>query len=466
MPTFTPSLLAEWTGGHWGHEPRVALTGFTVDTRTITAGQVFVALRTERRDGHDFLDTARAAGAGAALVSRLNPAVDLPQLVVADPLVAFQAIARAHRRLFTGPVIGISGSCGKTSTKDLLALLLGGPGAGVLATEGNLNNHLGVPLTLTRLDPAEHRFAVVEAGISGPGEMDVLAGMIEPDISITTLIGPAHLLELGGLEGVAREKSRLGAAVRPAGMAVFPGQCAAFSAFRDLSVPRMVLEPAEVIRPEQPPRDVVYYTTTQRDDSTAVALAYGLPPPLTFTFRKVSQGMAQNAALAICAALWLGVSAKQIQERLQAWGAARWRGEIIRSGERLYYVDCYNANPASMRDALQNFDSIAPASRPRLYLLGCMEELGIGAAAFHFETGAALRLRSGDRAVVVGGEAASYRDGLFSAGAAAAQVELCSDAASLAPLVSSWDGSVFVKGSRKYQLEKALGCLVDASHTH
>ena len=213
MPEFPPSLLAAWTGGRWTAQPVSSLSGFTIDTRQLRSGQVFVALKTGKRDGHDFLATAEMSGASAAIVSTPAEGLRLPQLVVADPLKAFHAIAREHRRLFKGPVIGISGSAGKTSTKNLLALLLGGAEAGVLATEGNLNNHLGVPLTLTRLDPSAHHFAVVEAGISAPREMAPLAAMIEPDIAIVTLVAPAHTAELGGLGGVAAEKAVLPAAV-------------------------------------------------------------------------------------------------------------------------------------------------------------------------------------------------------------------------------------------------------------
>src|SRR5690606_7199360 len=159
----------------------------------------------------------------------------------------------AHRRAFRAPVVGVTGSAGKTSTKNLLALLLGGAAGEVLATEGNLNNHLGVPLTLTRLDPARHRFAVIEAGISEPGEMAPLAALTEPDVALTTLVGPAHTAALGGLEDVAREKAVLPAATRPSGLALFPRDCLQFAAFRDLSVRTITVEPAEVLRPAEPP---------------------------------------------------------------------------------------------------------------------------------------------------------------------------------------------------------------------
>ena len=478
MPTFTPESLAHWTGGHWTAQPRSSLSGFAVDTRQIHAGQVFVALKTAQRDGHDFLREAQHAHAGAALVSAPNPAVSLPQLVVADPLTAFQAIAREHRRLFRGRVVGISGSAGKTSTKDLLALLLGGASSGVfaagekisrmadashtrftgdvLATEGNLNNHLGVPLTLTRLDPARHAVAVIEAGISGPGEMKTLAEMIAPDVSLITLIAPAHTEELGGIDGVAREKAVLPAATRPSGVAIFARPTADFAAFRDLGVRTMVVERAEVIRPAEPPKDKVFFAITHRGEETAIALAYGPPPPLVFTARRVSDGMAQNAALAICAALWLGVSRELIQARLATWQPAKLRGEIRRSDGRLLYLDCYNANPASMADALATFEAVAPAAGPRLYLIGCMEELGADAAQYHRALGKSLRLREGDQVFVLGTHAHDIRAGVLERGDFARQVQLVDTLEPMAAAFAEWRGPVFVKGSRRYQLEKIL----------
>ncbi|MCX6954974.1 MAG: UDP-N-acetylmuramoyl-tripeptide--D-alanyl-D-alanine ligase [Verrucomicrobia bacterium] len=456
MPVFSPVTLAQWTGGTWSALPAAPLTGFTIDTRTARAGQVFVAIRSGQRDGHEFLAAAQAAGAGAALVATADPALALPQLVVADPLAAFQAIAREHRRTFRGPVIGISGSAGKTSTKNLLALLLGGEGGGVLATEGNLNNHLGVPLTLTRLDPDAHRFAVVEAGISAPGEMRPLADMIEPDVSLITLVAPAHTLELGGLEGVAREKAVLPAATRAAGVAIFPKQAAEFAAFHELGVRTMVVERAEVIRPAEPPKDKVYFAITQRGDSTAVALAYGPPPPLVFTFRRVTDGMAQNAALAICAALWLGVRRETIQARLADWQPAKLRGEIRRDDGRLLYLDCYNANPASMADALATFVAIAPEAEPRLYIIGCMEELGPDAPAHHRQLGRSLPMRDCDRLYVVGTHASAVCAGVLDQDDFTRQIEMTSSLQPIADGLAGWRGSVFIKGSRRYQLEKVL----------
>lgn len=455
MPDFPAQRLAQWTGGRWTAQPASRLIGFAVDSRQLRPGQMFVALKTEKRDGHDFLAAAQANGASAALVAKADPAVPLPQLVVADPLAAFQAIAREHRRAFVGKVIGISGSAGKTSTKDLLALLLGGGAAHVLATEGNLNNHLGVPLTLTRLD-ATHRFAVIEAGIGAPGEMKPLAEMIEPDVSIITLVAPAHVAELGSIEGVAREKAVLPAATRASGVAIFPKQTAEFTAFRELGVRTLVIERAEVVRPAAPPHDKVFFAVSHRGGETAVSLAYGAPPPMTFTFRRVSDGMAQNAVLAICAALGLGVAREVIQARLAAWQPAKLRGEIRREDGRLLYLDCYNANPASMHDALAAFVDIAPANAPRLYVLGGMEELGRDAAPLHRALGRALALRDEDRVFALGPHASEVQAGAAERGDAAGQIAVVTSLEPVMAAFAEWRGSVFVKGSRRYQLEKIL----------
>ena len=466
MPAFTADQLARWTGGRWQGEPRAPLTGFHFDSRLVAPGEVFVALRTPARDGHAFIGAAAAAGAGAALVREANPAFVLPQLVVADPLAAWHAIAREHRRAFPGTVIGISGSAGKTSTKDLLALLLGGAASGVAATEGNLNNHLGVPLTLTRLDPVRHRYAVVEAGINAPGDMDPLAAMIEPDVAIITLIGPAHIEALGSLEGVAREKSRLPAATRADGFALFTRETASYAPFSALRARKLVLERADVVRPAEPPPDRAYYAVTQRGGETAVAIAVGPPPPLAFTMPRVSDGMAQNAALAICAAWRLGVPRDVLQSRLSSWHAGALRGEVRRTGDRLLYIDCYNANPASMADALAAFQGIAPASAARLYILGGMEELGPEAPSHHRALGRLLELRPADRVLVTGPFSGEVLAGLREAGAGPGQMEEIPEASAAGSVLAAWRGAVFVKGSRRYRLEGALAAAGEEVTVH
>ena len=466
MPVFAPVSLANWTGGRWTAQPGAELTGFTMDTRQLRPGQVFVAIKTDKRDGHDFLPAAQAAGASAAIVALPDPALKLPQLVVADPLAAFQAIAREHRRLFRGPVVGISGSAGKTSTKELLALLLGGEAGGVLATAGNLNNHLGVPLTLTRLDPATHKFAVIEAGISAPGDMKPLATMIEPDLAVITLVAAAHTAELGGLEGVAREKAILPASIRPQGMAIFPKQCTQYAPFRDMFVNQLVLERSAVLRPVTAPRHTVQFNVLQRPTETVIVIAYGPPPPAMFKLRRITDGMAQNAALALTAALHLGVAPAVLQERLAGWTAPALRGEIREDAGRLLYLDCYNANPASMADALATFHAIAPAAEPRLYVIGCMEELGAEAAAYHRALGRILEIRDCDKLLAIGTLANEVCAGVLEQGDFRRQIQVASSLETIAAAVAEWRGAVFVKGSRRYQLERALGNAVAQEAAH
>ena len=171
---------------------------------------------------------------------------------------------------------------------------------------------------------------------------------------------------------------------------------------------------------------------------------------------RVSEGMAQNAALAICAAWRMGVPREELQARLSRWRPGALRGEVRRSGERLLYVDCYNANPASMADALAAFQGVAPAAEPRLYVLGGMEELGAEAPRHHRALGRSLVLRPADRVLVTGPFSSEVLAGLREAGAIAGQASEIPEAAAAGPVVAGWRGAVFVKGSRRYRLEGAL----------
>lgn len=457
MPTFAPETLSAWTGGRWSGRPAAGLSGFSVDSRRLSAGQVFVALRTDKRDGHDFLGAALEAGAAAAMVARANPGVDLPQLVVRDPLEALQAVAREHRKTFHGIVASITGSAGKTSTKELLAALLGGEAGGVLATEANLNNQIGVALTLTRIDPAVHSFAVLEAGISVPGEMRALAGMIDPDLVIITLVGPAHLAGLGGLDDVAREKAALAGSLGVKGLCIFPSSCEGYPAFRFIGASRsLVVEP--VFREDdcEAYEGRARFLVAQSAASTRVTVAVGPPPPVVVMLPRVTDGMAQNAALAVCAAIHLGIPRESIPGRLQSWRPPHLRGEWTVSEGRRLYLDCYNANPASMADALATFSAVAPRSEPRLFVIGSMEELGVEAVRYHVEVGRSLALRQGDRLVAIGGQAGAVRQGAIEAGADPVQVEVAESIDPLAPGLAAFRGSVFVKGSRRHGLERAF----------
>lgn len=465
MPLFDPKTLAADCGGVWHGFPLVPPTGFGMDTRTLAGGEVFVALTTGRRDGHDFLAEAAARGASAALVSRRVSGSPLPQMVVPDTLAALHALARAHRSRFTRPVVAVTGSAGKTSTKDLLAVLLSSR-HDVLATQGNLNNHIGVPLTLLRLDPARHRAAVIEAGISGPGEMDVIGALIRPDLAIITMVGPAHLDGLGSITGVAVEKARLAAHLREGGVAVFPASCCVHEAFRSIPAPMLVATPTGFDLGALPARArAVPFVVQHSAEGTQLCLTWEGAVE-EFDFRRVSAGMAGNAALALAAALRLGIPADKLRKRITAWRPAALRGEVIRQGGSIFYLDCYNANPASMLDALETFTALAPAGEPRLFVVGCMEELGAESAALHRGTGERWPVRAGDRLIVFGTQADDLAAGVH-ARHAGADIMVNPERAVAADALRRFRGAVFLKGSRRYALETLLeGGLAAHAHTH
>jgi UDP-N-acetylmuramoyl-tripeptide--D-alanyl-D-alanine ligase len=455
MPLYNPADLAAWTGGAWhGPVPGPAMGPLVADTRRLHPGEVFVALRTAKRDGHDFLETAGAAGAGAALVAQVDENIKLPQLLVADPAAAWRMVAAAHRKNFPGPIVGVTGSAGKTSTKELLRGLLG---PAVHATQANENNLLGVPLTLCGLDPVAHRFGVIEAGISERGEMAELAKMIQPDIAVITVVAAAHLEKLGSIEGVAHEKARLAQAVRPGGWVVMPASCLEYYVFRRLPVQAAVVAPADGPAPVGPSARLFLYRTKfdantgwrlEVFETGGEAQAWTLPLAMT-------PGLAANAALAVVTAHLLGVADEAVQAALSAWQPAPLRGEWLRHGDNIFLADCYNANPASLADALAGFALRAPTELPRLYVLGSMAELGPNAPALHRMALAGLRLRAQDRALLLGPCAEDYRAALLATGHAAGQIGIGSLEVAEAE-VANFSGAVFLKGSRAYALEQLL----------
>lgn len=457
MPAFLPESLARQTGGRWTGPRPGPLWGFCADTRRLQPGQAFVALQTDRRDGHDYLPQAAQAGASAALVARWAPPAELPQLVVPDPLAALQAAAAAHRDTFPGPVIGVTGSAGKTSTRAMLALLLGGDEV-VGQTPANENNTLGLPLALLSLDPQRHRAAVLEAGISRPGEMEILARTLRPDAALVTLIAEAHLEGLGSLEGVAREKAVLLRHTRPAGFVVFPAACLSWDDFYNLDIEALILQPEDAPPPATlPPRGrlVNCAWVSLPGGGWRLRLTGAGGEESSFELPDCSPGLAANAALALIAALRLGQRADELRDRLGRWQPLALRGRVLRDGGREYYVDCYNSNPASLRDTLAAFARRYPEP-PRRYILGGMEELGERAESLHRQAGARLRLGPGDRVLLFGGQAAAFREGAMEAGQDGQAIELAAEPAEAVRWLENFQGPVLLKGSRAYRLETIL----------
>lgn len=449
MSKFQPTHLADTTQGSWHGKKPGRIEGFHFDTRRIQAGLCFVALKSESRDGHDFVQHALDAGASCAITKR-KVDCELPQLVVADPLTAMAAIASDVRSAFKKPVVAITGSCGKTSTKEMLRILLGENTTH--ATAGNWNNRIGVPMTLFDLEPGQHNFAVIEAGINQPGEMALLGEMIRADLTILTNIGPAHLELLGSLEGIAEEKSKLADFAKADSPIILPAAALKYPAFSKWARRCIAVSfDDELASPEW--REPVNCRIQTTGDASIIELG-----GQSYELRSSSSGIAQNAALAIVAAQNLGIAPDLIAERIRQWAPESTRGRIVSQGDAYYYIDCYNANPASMIDAIQAFGKSAPAELPRCYVIGAMNELGPAALDFHRSVGEKLTLRPQDRAIFVGPVemTEAYRAGLKQGGFTPEQIICVENSDEAQSTIADFRGALFLKGSRSYQLESLL----------
>lgn len=462
MSKLTTQQLEEWTGGQWlGLDYlKESISGFCYDTRGLKRGEIFVALVTEANDGHNYLIDALNKGASMAIVQTPNFNVELPQLCVADSLSAWQRIATHYRKLFKGPVVGVTGSCGKTSTKDLLKILLGE--YQTLATKVNLNNTLGVPYTITQVDADKHNFAVIEAGMNVPGEMSTISQIIQPDVAVITLVAPCHLAGIGDIEGIAREKALLAQAVHREGRVFFPYSCLQYEVFQRFHVPVTVVVPPNVKMEKHFPEDECYCLTHEAIDAetSRIKLANENGVVHEFTFPSTNQGMISNAALAILTALHLGVDDAMIQERLLQWRPSFKRGQIFVHGNQYYYSDCYNANPVSMINAIEHFQVVAPKDKEHVYVLGCMGELAKDSAQLHYETGYKIRVRPQDQVIIVRNEvieqAEVLRRGLIDGGNSEDQIIVCLDRQEALRYTQFFDGAIFLKGSKAVKLWELL----------
>lgn len=455
MTRFDPQDIALWSNGVWQkNELPEAITGFCFDARQLKSGECFVALSGGARDGHEFTAQAIELGAGALLVEHPQ-SVSLPQLVVNDSLVAMGAIGAGVRQRFDGPVVGVTGSCGKTSTKEMLRVLLGE--SRTHATAGNWNNRIGVAMTLFGLDSEQHDFAVIEAGINQPGEMAELGTMIEPDLSVVTNIASAHLELLGSLEQVAAEKAELVLRSRASAPVVLPNTVFQHAPFAACAGRALVLAAeGEQVSPE-PKRVVRYCLDVSGGGYSTLHLSDGATVE-RFQIASPSEGICANAALAIIAARELGVADAVIRERIALWLPSSNRGRIATQGAQTFYIDCYNANPASMRDALTAFRRATSPELARCYVLGAMNELGADSVALHREVGRQLRLRSIDRVLFVGSDTLTqaYTEGAIEVGVEHAQLNYFTDVEQMKSVVADFAGALFLKGSHSYGLEKLL----------
>ncbi len=412
LPRFTRYELASAGGGRWIGTPPADVLGVSTDTRQLTAGACFVALQGERFDAHDFLADARAKGATCAVVNeswvakqapspqpspppgeRENQALPplavndrsgppqpggdihgtqaLPLLAVRDTVAALGMLARFHRRRFAIPVVGVTGSNGKTTTREMLGLILRTRGP-ALKTEGNLNNEVGVPLTVLGLSP-EHQRAVVEMGMNHAGEIARLAAIAEPQVGIVTMAGPGHVEYFGSVDGVADAKAELYFALPPGGIAVANADDARM--LRRAQDAGRALITFAVGRGRK--GDVVVLDVLEHGEG-GLRFTLGLgQKEVEIRLPLVGVHNAANAAAAAAAAMALGFSDREIAQGLREVRPVGRRLRVDKLAPGVTLVDdCYNANPASMTAALHTLAALAAAGGRAVAVLGDMLELG------------------------------------------------------------------------------------------
>jgi UDP-N-acetylmuramoyl-tripeptide--D-alanyl-D-alanine ligase len=421
------------------------LAGVSTDTRRIAPGDVFVALRGEQFDAHDFLAAAKAAGAAAFVVSDAEKAVGLgvPTYVVPDTLVALGQLATAWRRAWGRSVIAVAGSNGKTSTKELLKAALGETFV-VHATAGNLNNLIGVPLTLLAI-PSDAEIAVVELGTNTPGEVATLRAMVRPDVAVLTSIGEEHLEGLGNLEGVLREEAEVFHQVTLAIVPAAHPEVLPFAQQRAAAVVTAGLTNADVV------------PTTWGLDAEG-------RPWLEFEGVRVALPLrgahqAANAMLALAAARACGVPIESAARGVAAMPVPSMRGVWDTIGRATLINDAYNANPASMRAAIELLAHVGEGKQ-RVAVLGSMRELGAQSEEQHREVARAALRSPASLIAAVGDFAAAFAVVAPGDPRVVSAADLDALWPQLAPRLAP-DAVVLLKASRGMRLERFVPVFTD-----
>jgi UDP-N-acetylmuramoyl-tripeptide--D-alanyl-D-alanine ligase len=445
--------LARSGGGRLVGEDR-AFTVVSIDSRTLEAGALFAALRGERFDGHEYAQEAAARGACALLVEHPLE-IKLPQVIVPDTLRALAACAREHRRRFRGPVIAVTGSNGKTTTKEMLGAIMSRSGP-CLMTRGNLNNHIGVPLTLLGLR-SEHRSAVIEMGANHPGEIAHLASIAEPGIGLVTNAGAAHLEGFGSVDNVASGKGELFAGLPPTGVAVINADDRYAPLWRSMAGGRRVSTFGVDADAEFTARHV---TATMEKDGPR--LVFDLVAPAGS--ERVQLALAgihnlRNALGAAAAAIAAGIALTDVAAGLAAVKPVKGRFEFRPAvNGSLLVDDSYNANPGSLKaglDAFRAFDG------KRWLVLGDMMELGADTDELHAEIGRYAK-ESGIERLLGFGPKAKFAVNAFGSGGdwfETIDALIAEARRSVAPNVA-----VLVKGSRANRLERLTAALAPGTN--
>ena len=422
----------------------VSISSVVIDSRLVTLGSLFVALRGEHVDGHKYISAAANNGAVAALVNM--PDDRLPFVEVNDSYAAIGAIARENRSRFDGAVVALTGSSGKTSTKEILAALLATRGS-VLATEGNYNNELGVPLTLLRVN-ARHDYAVVEMGAAKAGDIRYLCDFARPDIAILTNAQPAHIQGFGSLDGVANTKGEIFESLPSEGLAVINADDPYCSRWQEMAAHcRQVTFSVDAASADVFASDIQLEAGSSRFTLHCPAgiVAVALPLP--------GRHMVANALAATAAALELGVELETLAEGFCQVHNASGRLSRETIGGVTLIDDSYNANPGSVRAAI---DVLATEKGSRALVLGTMAELGDNAAAQHCRI-AEYAAGAGIERFVVVGEYASAMAEAFGEGA-----RIYADNSALLSVIDKeiqGIDAVLIKGSRSAAMEAVVQVL-------
>jgi len=461
---YTAADVAQWCGGEVvSGSPDTELLGLAIDTREVTPGCLFAAIVGPNHDAHKFLAQAKDAGASGLLVQTgsdvdLTAFADIAVIGVADTTKGIGDLATGHRGRFAGTVIALTGSCGKTTTKEMISAVLETAGP-CLKTQGNLNNNFGVPLTLLSRRPEDIR-AVVEMGMNHRGEIAVLANMGLPDIGLVTNVGTAHIEYLGSQEEIAAEKGDLFAALGTGGTAVANWDDPHVRAQSDRAAGRVTsfgVNPDADVRAENArfEEDGAYHFTLLTPKGEAQVRIKALGDTTVI-----------NALAAAAVGVACDLSVETIAAGLGNYaGIAGRMGRHTLAGDVSLIDDTYNANPQSMSAAISSLAFLAAKGRG-IAILGGMGELGADAPQAHrdagkqvFEAGAALL-------VTVGDAAQGIAQGAGEAGMAAAQIHRCDTheeaARAVQPALASGDW-ILVKGSRAARMERVVEELLKAN---